>query len=306
MIRRPISDFDCKLLSVLVELRATNKCIIYGSLGIPIHGWFFNLIEKYDPVYSKKLHDNSNEKPFTLSTLIDHEGMPLGPGRKLGAGDKCWIRITTFSQKMSSLIEEKILPSFRKMDSCLSLYKMDFQIYDFSTNPYTHPLANQTTFIDIVKNEKYKNPKKVFHFNFITPTAFRSGSGLGSLDVPLPIPDLVFNSYIKKWNVNCPNEEWHFQKDWAEFLRSSVKIIQIYSLQTMDWKTPAGKQKDRVIPGFTGKISFDLSKRLKLENKSSFWRDNYAVMHALSDFAFYCGTGQHATVGMGQTITLDR
>ncbi len=278
-----------------MDLRATYKSTILGPLGIPIHGWFFTVVEEIDPVFSKKLHDEAIEKPFTISTLLDDDGLPLGPGRVLFPGERCWIRITSISKEMSDVLR-KILKLFRAEKKTVRIYKMKFHIHDQTTNPRFHPLARETSYPEIAQNEKYRDPFKKIKINFTSPTAFRSHQ----LDLPLPIPDLVFNSYIKKWNLYCTHPHMKFEDEWVDFLRATVKIDQIYTLQTYEWKISSNK-KDRIFPGFIGKVAFSLARREKISSDYSFWRDNFAVVEALSDYSFYCGTGQHATFGMGQT-----
>jgi CRISPR-associated endoribonuclease Cas6 len=287
------------LLSVLVELRAASQCLILGPLGIPNRSWFLEQVRHFDPSLSAELHGGSGPKPYTVSTLLDADGIPLGPGRVLSPGESCWIRITSYSGRLSNLIWERLIKDIQSRPKPISIFQMGFLVQDCTTNPYTHPLACKTTYREIAQWKNYITPKRQLQFNFVSPTAFRSYG----LDLPLPIPELVFNNYFEKWNTYCP-ENMEISQEWTEFIRHYIKISRITELHTMGWTIP-GENKHEKNTGFTGKVTFSLSRKQKLGQDQSFWRDTLTVLQALSDFAVFCGTGQHTTVGMGQTLVMD-
>ncbi len=61
-------------------------------------------------------------------------------------------------------------------------------------------------------------------------------------------------------------------------------------------RTDTIKTKRVVLTGFTGQVSFEVSKQAPPALA--------AQMQMLAEFAFFCGTGRKTTVGMGQTARI--
>jgi CRISPR-associated endoribonuclease Cas6 len=118
----------------------------------------------------------------------------------------------------------------------------------------------------------------------LTPTSFSKGD----VDLPLPLPRLVFQSYLKRFN------EFHdfaFLPDFVELVDLHTGIAELNRIRTDTIKT-----KKVTLIGFTGEVSFEISKHAPLEL--------VCQMNLLADFAFFCGTGKKTTVGMGQTVRM--
>ena len=288
------------LLSVLVELRVISPTIILGPLGIPIHGWLLSQIQQYDPDYSKHLHDLNDKKPYTISTLLDDNGSPLGVGRKLDSGDRCWIRITGFDDTFNLLLISKILAGFRKKPTSIKLYKMDFLIYDHTFNRANHPLARKSTYTEFVQSIKNFNPIMEVNLHFHSPTAIQSDG----IELPLPLPVPMFGKYLEGWNKYCP-ANLKIDEGWSTFTKSFLLLNIFSSIETYEWVVPGKDQHGESLNiktvGFKGVAKVKLLKKQKYPYSSDVWNDTLVVMQLLADFSFYCGTGHHTSVGMGQT-----
>jgi CRISPR-associated endoribonuclease Cas6 len=117
---------------------------------------------------------------------------------------------------------------------------------------------------------------------FVTPTSFSKGD----MDLPLPLPRLVFQSYLNRFR------EFH---DF-EFLSDFVELVDLFTgISSMKgMRTDTIKTKKVILTGFVGEVSFEISKKAPPELVFQ--------MNLLADFAFFCGTGKKTTVGMGQTV----
>ena len=114
---------------------------------------------------------------------------------------------------------------------------------------------------------------------FDSPTSFRQDAK----QLLFPLPENVFNSWLRRWNafspVKLPQETRDFAAQWAAVSR--------YRLETDRIAGEAGWEL-----GFTGLC------RYKVLSNDPYW---LRVLHTLAQFAFFCGTGRKTARGMGQT-----
>lgn len=283
------------LLSALISLTATNTFPILGPLGRPAQAWFLGQVTRWNPSMAAELHDGKSPKPYTVSTLLDDYGRNLQPGSWLHEGQTCWLRLTTFGNQLSALTLDKLLPN---LPNRLTFYKMQFRIDGYTFDRRQHPWAGRTTFQDLAQDAALVKASTHVRLEFTSPTAFRSDGR----DVPLPSPGLIFRSYWQKWNEVVP-EEYVLQDVWPEFARGCIYVDELTAINTQKWIF--GEVSHGSATGYTGTAGFYLLD----EHKTDQWRDFYdgaaAVMQSLSLFSFYCGTGHHTTIGMGQTRLLD-
>ena len=79
-------------------------------------------------------------------------------------------------------------------------------------------------------------------------------------------------------------------------------VSELAGINTTRWSFAEGTRG--VALGFTGAVGFVLLPRSKCGDWEEYWDGADPVLQALAQFAFYCGTGDHATIGMGQTRLL--
>lgn len=106
--------------------------------------------------------------------------------------------------------------------------------------------------------------------------------------MPLPIPDNLFHSYLRRWNVFS-----RYQFDHEEFLiwvREGVVLLR-HNIRSS--KVQPGKQGS--VTGFMGSV------QLGITNKAQYQVDFSHLAHALVAAAPYFGTGHKVTFGLGQT-----
>lgn len=122
---------------------------------------------------------------------------------------------------------------------------------------------------------------------FLTPASFR----VNDMHYVFPEPGLVFSSYLARWNAFAPGD-LHIDEAWLDWVRASVAVSRF---QLDSGVMPFGKYQQI---GCVGRVQYRVS-RPAPENMTY-------VLNCLAGFAFYCGTGNKTTQGMGQTRRLAR
>ncbi len=71
---------NTELVSLVLDLEATDSGSLYSQYTIGIHAWFLDQVRQINPTLSAYLHDGESEKPFSISAL---EGQLLPTGKQL-------------------------------------------------------------------------------------------------------------------------------------------------------------------------------------------------------------------------------
>lgn len=139
---------------------------------------------------------------------------------------------------------------------------------------YTHLVANEPATIPRV------------NLRFTTPTAFAQSQGI---HLPLPLPHLMFRSWLERWNHFAPVYLGSY--DLMAYLDQSV-ALKHHKIKTRTFQLYRG-----YINGFTGEIV------LQILGKTDPLLAN--VAHLLIRYAEFAGTGIKTRLGMGKTeVTL--
>jgi CRISPR-associated endoribonuclease Cas6 len=106
--------------------------------------------------------------------------------------------------------------------------------------------------------------------------------------MPLPIPENLFHSYLRRWNIFAPR-----QFEPTEFLAWVNESIVLLRHEIRSIKAQPGKQGS--VTGFIGNI------QLGFTSKAQYQPDYIQLTHALVAAAPYFSTGHKVTFGLGQT-----
>ena len=253
--------------------------------GPALQGMFLHLINEADPEAARRLHDEPGYRPYTLSPLgigergIAFQGFRLPRERNLRSGTPCYLRITLLDDALIAPLNQYFLshqmPTFR-------LGKTEFAVTGVQTTSESENAWSQyRSYAELIEQAADRNRIKL---RFLTPTSFRKSD----IDLPLPLPRFVFQSYLKRF------QEFH---DY-EFLPDFVELVDRYTgiSSQKDVRTDTLKTKKVTLIGFTGEVTFEISKKAPPELARQ--------MNLLADFAFFCGTGKKTTVGMGQSLRI--
>jgi CRISPR-associated endoribonuclease Cas6 len=135
-------------------------------------------------------------------------------------------------------------------------------------------------YTNLVGNEP--EPAKRFDLQFITPTAFAQSG----VNLPLPLPTLMFRSWLERWNTFAPI---YLGSDELITYISNVVFLKNHKIQTRTYQLNKG-----FVNGFVGDVT------LQVLNRADPLLTN--VTNLLVEYARFCGTGMKTRLGMGQTL----
>lgn len=308
--------------SMLMTGYPTQEIAMAQAQGPALQGMFLHLLESVDPGVAQRLHVDNRYRPYTLSPLeisvftqgqsssdfsraargrtgkpapgpfqagsgltgkfreIRFDGFRLPGSQQLQPGDSCSVRIT--------LLEDGLFPTFSRYfltqaEPTFRLGSVDFQVTNvLVTGDNGNFWSRYTSYSDLIMRAARQGEQRRIALRFLSPTSFRNGD----VDLPLPLPRLVFQSYFKRFCEFYP----------VEFLPEFEDLVERYTgIGRMDWvRTEAIKTKRIVLAGFTGDVTFQIDQNAPA--------DLVRQMNLLADFAFFCGTGRKTSIGLGQTV----
>ena len=202
------------------------------------------------------------------------DGAALDEGRWYG------LRLTTYEPALSRLVSERVLPN---LPAGLTLGHAALRIVQAARTPEQHPWAGDASFAGLVQAHTLAaQPARHITLRFSSPTVFRSQG----LFVPLPLPRLVFEGLLRRWNATAPITLPE------ELLRFAEECVMISRHELHSERVSFGEQGEHgAFPGFVGltTYSFRVADR--------YW---VGLISLLAAFAFYAGIGQRTTMGLGQ------
>jgi len=255
--------------SIIIGLSAKNKITLRGLGGEALHGLFFNILRRNSTEVASELHEQEDQKPFTISPLLD--GHELKGGYSIiSPMREVTFRLTTLNEEM---LAAAISPIFLIMAEEKFLYLSRKPIVIGSIDLCQEKF---TSFSKLIANA-LPHPKVTL--DFTTPTSFKV-RGVQSL---FPDPKLVFSSLLRRWNAFSET------KLPEEHIKSFASI----KVSNYDLHTELVHFSRYKMIGYKGRTEFELPEDLG----ESFRR----VVNALADFAPYAGVGVKTAMGMGQT-----
>jgi CRISPR-associated endoribonuclease Cas6 len=265
---------------------------------------FLEWVRQVDPEYAQELH-NSQIKPFTVSDLqgriirqhiftpetepfpdgaVEGKGsLPSDQLRVFAADQVLWWRITTFSPRLSQLMVDQIrpaLPSTIRLEHCDCTLTIDQHSLAEIPN---HRWAGHNTYQDLAQRFLLtgQRPLEQVKIHFASPTAFHKDENFWLF----PSAEQVVESWLRRWNAFS---QITFPAETRQFVARSL-VVSRYRLSTL---TVSDKELQI---GFQGICTY------RFVEQDPYWM---RVIHTLSAFSFYCGTGIKTARGMGQTRRL--
>lgn len=226
-----------------------------------LHANFFRWLEAADAALARALDAADGLKPFTVSPLFVARGWAS-------------FRITLLREGLLELLESGIRarPEVDILGQRLPILPDDLSIVAAEYERLLNDAARD----------------RQITLRFRTPMSFRSEG----MDYPLPDPELVFDSYRRRWNAFAP-AHLTIADDWLSWLRRSVAVSR-FDVRSEPMRFPDGLQI-----GCAGKVQYAVVAADAPD-------DAVAILNCLADYAFFCGTGRKTTQGMGQTLRLAR
>lgn len=280
--------------SLLVQGYPKDNVPAIQVQGPAVQGMFLHLLEDVDPTVVRRLHEDHRYRPYTLSPLglgeptpnpfqegnmrQGFQGFRLSRSRRIVAGTPCYLRIT--------LLEDTLFPTFsqyflRRPEPTFRLGQTEFVVTNVQgSSGDDNSWSAYCSYPDLI--ERASHTDRRIALSFLTPTSFSAGD----VDLPLPLPRLVFRSFMKRFE-----EFYHvaFLPDFEEQVERYAGISNLWHVNT-----DIIKAKKVYLLGFTGRVTYDIHRKAS--------PDLVFQMNLLADYAFFCGTGKKTTVGMGQTV----
>lgn len=245
--------------------------------GRAAHALLLQTVQKQDAALAQSLHDEEGMKPFTVSNLLGHR-----KNGKLVAGSTCSLRFTTLKHPLSELL----LLSTQKggnlaPGSLVELDYLPFEVLAVTTDQHVLEWASAAAYEELAARHlpaEGSAPRRIA-FQFTSPTAFNTQGRTQ----PLPLPRLVFQSLLLRWNAVAPRS---FPE---ETIRFAEECLAISRFQLKSRSVPLKEGGLRM--GAVGEVTFATL------NYDRYWM---GILHTLAEFAFFAGVGAATTLGLGQ------
>ncbi len=264
------------LVSFVVTLRPVQSVTVPGYLGRAAHALLLRWLSEHDPALAQQWHDMDGPKPFTCSTLIGATRTGLNV-RQVTPNVTYWLRLTSLDPTVSALLlaVRDAPPHTVELDGIL------FEVIGATTDPAAHPWAGEGTYEQIAAPyllARQPGPRRLT-LSFASPTTFRQRE----MNMPLPLPDLVFGGLVECWNAFSP------VAISPEVRRYAAECVAINRFELRSRSVPL---KDGALQiGVTGHA------RYVAVTYDRYWT---SLLGLLADFAFFAGVGRLTTVGLGQ------
>lgn len=261
------------MVGISLALTCDRDASLYAQYTIGLHAWLLSQIQKNHPALSKRLHDNADQKAFTISGLngvFTQTSQPL----MLQSGETYRWQISALSNPVVKWLSRWLTQLPEEIDLRGTVLKV--QAVELSLPPETYGA------IAALSSESEDHPK--ISLSFPSPTSFRRKNN----HFPLPLPFNLFHSYLRRWNNFAkvsPDPE-----DFLDWIDRHV-VVSRHHIQSQ--KIAAGKRGS--VTGFVGAVELALDATARLDPAFVTW------FYRLAKFAPYCGTGHKTTFGLGQT-----
>lgn len=281
--------------AAVLFLQAEHDGAIYGATGQHAHGFWLHSwrafgAEEGDRL-SATLHDERPMRQFTISPLLGLTNVRHGQ-TLVEAGDVARLRITA----LDDLTQRSLLSHWLvKLPARVTFAGIAWQVRRLGLARSDDPAAGYATYADLRGRYGDGAPAR-WALSFESPMAFHLRDGNC---MPFPLPGLLVAGWLNRWNEYSPVALLAAGDTTAAFLQrveAGLRISQ-YRLKTVSFRFrhegPDGR-RSREVPqiGCVGEAALDGVALSPLDR---------AAVATLVDFAFYCGSGHHTTMGMGQT-----
>jgi CRISPR-associated endoribonuclease Cas6 len=289
------------LVSLVLELAALMPTYIDNHMGRAVQQFGLDLLAQVDADLAQRIHDLDDLKPFTVSGLMDHQGITYG---SIQAGDRRWIRLTGLSAQVSAVLLHYHQISSERLKSAervtIELDRLPWKLE--RVHVADHLWAGTNSYQSLIDWHTRAQPADELRLTFFTPTTFRSQT----VNFPIPSPTLVMGSLLSRWIAFTSHQLRDLPQEPLDAFIAHHLLIQQYQLQT---DLVRGKQGSKEI-GFYGQVTYAITR------KSDYLAKNQPEMEALlqrehrwlartvallAEFAFYSGVGRKTTTGMGMT-----
>lgn len=279
-------------LAAVLYLRALHDGALYGATGQHAAGFWLNSWRELDAKVGDTLHDDRPLRQFTVSPLLGLTRVRRGV-TLVTAGDEARLRLTALDDREQvGLLTDWLL----HLPAEGTIGGVGWRFAGLALAPADHPGAGVATYGALRDRYRGESPPDRWGIAFESATAFHLQD---DRILPFPLPDLLVAGWLNRWNEYSPCPLLASGDSTADFLRRVEAGLRVsaYRLKTVSFRFrhegPDGRRTQEVPQiGCVGELTLDGAALAPADR---------AAVSTLVDFAFYCGSGHHTAMGMGQT-----
>ena len=274
------------LASVVLALRCQRSDSQARSLGHAAKALFLRAIASQDQALAEAVEGGTGDRAYTVSSLYTQDPQRLKLAAHYLAGKHYYLRFTALDLELVQSLNGAITYGPLAPGETINLDGIPFQIEAVNAHPHGHPLADQTDYASLARPWSSGDNTPLFPttMNFFRPTTFKKP---GDLYVPVPYPELVFGSLLKRWNVFAPLQ---LPQSWRQAFAEQV-VFSRYELCSSVMPFKSGSKKI----GALGLVTYQAPRA---------GPELLCALNLLADFALYSGAGLMTAMGLGQVRRL--
>lgn len=265
------------LIAILLTLHAETDATVPRDLGRAVYAAVLENLNRVAPGLAAQIHSGDGPRPLTCSGILNGDGNYNG--MQVKAGQPYYVRVTGLTGEVSAALAATLVVD---PPACIELDRHRFILAAAVCDGEQSPWAGRTSYEALAAAQMLSDgaPPRQVTLSFASPVAFKSGG----MQMPLPLPGLVFGSLVDRWNSFSPVR---LSPDLRRFGEEAMAISR-YRLHSR----PVAQKGGAVRIGGVGRITYTALRQ------DRYWQ---GVMALLADFALYSGVGVQTTTGMGQT-----
>lgn len=264
--------------AIVFTIRPPAAIEVPSSLGRATHAAILGLVSASDRGLATRVHDDEGTKPLTVSNV---QGLGDGRFSRVDPNRNYALRITLLTPDLEAIAAQWVA----EPPPMLELDGQHWHVARCTSSTAEAPWAGAARYEQIAAPllERPVALPSRWEFQFASPVTFRRRG----VNMPLPLPELVFGSLLEKWNAFSPIAIPEEARRYTE----ECLAISRYDLRTVASPTSGGAMQI----GALGRCSY------VAVNKDRYW---LAAMATLARFAFYSGVGAGTTRGFGQARSI--
>ena len=265
------------LISLILTLQSDSTALLPHHLGRANYAAVLDHLNRVDPGLGAHVHDGADgPRPLTCSDFFgaraDRQGNHVKP-------DEAYtLRVTGLTARVSRALHAAFVET---LPDQWMLTGHTFHVTGATCDPQTHEWAGWTTYEELAAAQLLQSgrPDRRVTLRFGSPTAFKSGG----VQIPIPLPNLVFGSLVERWNAFSPVV---LSPEVRRFGEELIAVSR-YDLRSL----PVAHKHGALRIGGVGEVTYTAL------GGDRYW---HAAMQMLADFALFSGVGVQTATGMGQ------
>ncbi len=309
------SQGPTRMYALLLRLRPLQQGTLMPFSGELVHGALLSWLRAAAPDVATWLHEGHKRRLFTCSSL--HFSQPMQPSLKaerenihlpLNPMKTYTVRLTfllgelfplfynALMQSKASEAEATSVPFMRLGKQLFLLEEVIFAKDDpVGWTNFTSPAS----LVEKAEHMRFSTDT-LLTFEFGSLTAFSRGhsrAGYGMYHMIFPLPQLLFQSLLRRWEDIAPSELAHVvhKERIEQYLQEDGVIAIDYDLTAHHVHFTTHLQR-----GFLGTCAYQLrgpDEKVSADSPLTLKQQIYL----LAQLAFYCGVGHKTAMGLGQT-----